>query len=253
MTQMTTGDQLSIETPELIALDYELAGIGSRFMAYAIDVIFIALLLIAVGIGVAIGGVFPSSSHLWVIAAAFFAIFLLEFGYFSMFEIIWNGQTPGKRQAGIRVLHETGRRVTAFEVFIRNMLRIVDYLPAFYGLGITVMFCNSRSRRLGDFAAGTVVVHDTCGIESTLHFNSRMQPPEMQDASKFSSLTRQDVQLLETFLQRRMQLEATVRDRTAHSLVNHFATKCGLTREELPASDEDFLEGLVRHCREHLR
>ena len=89
-----------------------------------------------------------------------FAGFLLVWGYFSLFEAFWRGQTPGKRAMKLRVIKDAGRQITLFESLARNLLRIVDYFPGLYLTGVITMLCNKRSKRLGDLAAGTLVVHE---------------------------------------------------------------------------------------------
>jgi len=81
-------------------------------------------------------------------------------GYFAIFEIFWKGQTPGKRLAKIRVIKESGRPINAYEAIARNSCVRSDVLPTMYGAGIVCMMLNSQNRRIGDFVAGTVVVHD---------------------------------------------------------------------------------------------
>jgi len=86
-----------------------------------------------------------------------FAIF---WGYYIVFEMAWNGQTPGKRWIGLRVIKVNGYPISLVDSTIRNLVRVVDFLPAYYGLGVIAMFANAQARRLGDFAAGTVVVKE---------------------------------------------------------------------------------------------
>ena len=93
-------------------------------------------------------------------ALGIFVLFAIYWGYFAAFEVLWKGQTPGKRFAGIRVIKESGRPINAVEAIGRNLMRAVDVLPGIYGVGVVCMMCNRQSRRLGDFVAGTVVVHE---------------------------------------------------------------------------------------------
>src|SRR4029078_5649079 len=81
-------------------------------------------------------------------------------GYYMVFEILWNGQTPGKRLVGVRVMRENGYPIRPVDAVIRNLVRIVDWLPATYGIGVLTMLLNKRSKRLGDFASGTIVVRE---------------------------------------------------------------------------------------------
>ena len=88
-------------------------------------------------------------------------LFALYYGYFAAFEILWNGQTPGKRAAGIRVIKESGRPLSAAETIGRNLLRIVDQLPGFYAIGIVTSLLNAQNKRFGDFVAGSIVVRES--------------------------------------------------------------------------------------------
>src|ERR1700728_4001591 len=130
-------DKHTIETPEQLRLDFAVAGIGSRFLALAIDsLIQIAVVVLAV-IALAVVGTtrllaLRGQSLVWLLAVIGVLFFLLFFGYFAIFEILWNGQTPGKRMIGIRVVKDSGRPLTAAESIGRNLLRIVDQLPGFY-------------------------------------------------------------------------------------------------------------------------
>jgi uncharacterized RDD family membrane protein YckC len=165
-------DSYDLRTPEQIDLQYDLAGLGSRFMAIAIDMLIqgtIAAALVAVfGLGATIFAVnfrdlFGRDGFLVLsvgVAVAILLIFLLTWGYFLIFELIWNGQTPGKRVAGIRVLTTRGEPVTLVHALVRNLLRLVDILPTSYMIGTISILVTRRGQRLGDLAAGTVVVRE---------------------------------------------------------------------------------------------
>jgi uncharacterized RDD family membrane protein YckC len=165
------SDQLNIETPEQVELEFSIAGLGSRFVAILIDSVLIAGFYLAVFLVLAL--VFSSAmaaggkagdeldtAGKWVLAAFIFLNFLLVWGYFALFEGLWRGQTPGKRVMKLRVIKDSGRQITFFEALARNLLRFVDYLPGMYLVGVITMLCNKRNKRLGDLAAGTVVVHE---------------------------------------------------------------------------------------------
>ena len=85
--------------------------------------------------------------------------FLLQWGYFALFEAFWNGQTPGKRVLRLRVIQRSGRPIGLFESMGRNLIRIIDMLPGFYLAGAVCIFATRRQQRLGDMVAGTLVVH----------------------------------------------------------------------------------------------
>jgi uncharacterized RDD family membrane protein YckC len=153
------SDDLVISTPERVAFQYEIAGIGSRFLAQIIDSLVIAVILIAITIlAAALGGVF-SSGELALLIEVILGFALLA-GYFLISEAAWNGQTLGKRSARLRVVGDHGEPLTLAQAAVRNLVRIVDFLPFFYGIGMLTLFINGRGKRLGDFAAGTLVVRD---------------------------------------------------------------------------------------------
>ena len=153
---------LEILTPESIPLTLEPAGIATRLGANLID--------IAVQVGIfALGAILFGLLSLWaraltestvIQAAAIIAGFLLMFGYHILFETVWNGQTPGKRVFGIRVVRDGGLPVDFFSVATRNLVRIADFLPLVYGFGASAIFLSPQYKRLGDMAAGTIVIRE---------------------------------------------------------------------------------------------
>ena len=126
---MDSLDKLTIDTPEQIAIEFHLAGIGSRFLAIAFDMLvqFIGYVVLALIAALALGGelrrIWPSAWN-WSAAVFIFVVFCFYWGYYAFFETIWKGQTPGKRRAGIRVIKDTGRSITAFEAIARNLVRV---------------------------------------------------------------------------------------------------------------------------------
>jgi len=153
------SDDLVISTPERVAFQYEIAGIGSRFLAQILDSLVIAVILIAITIlATSMGGLFGSGELALLIEIILG--FILLAGYFLISEAAWNGQTLGKRAARLRVVGDHGEPLTLGQAAIRNLVRIVDFLPVFYAIGMLTLFINGRGKRLGDFAAGTLVVRD---------------------------------------------------------------------------------------------
>jgi uncharacterized RDD family membrane protein YckC len=162
--------EIVVRTPENVEITHSLAGIGSRFIAVVIDhlIQIVTLLLLLFGFIFLIGGVTNWLSGLdelanlsgWVLASLVLAYFMLFWGYFILFETLWNGQTPGKRAVRIRVVKENGSPVDFFSAAIRNIVRIMDWLPSGYAAGLLTMFFSPTYKRLGDYAAGTVVVKE---------------------------------------------------------------------------------------------
>src|SRR6266581_4295903 len=178
------ADQLNIETPEQVELRFPIAGIGSRFLAILTDSIVqgATLFFLSLGFALVVSAVpkIPGATAAvsdtgakWFVAGAVLFYFLLYWGYYSLFEAFWNGQTPGKRLLKIRVIKDSGRQITVFEALARNLLRIVDMLPSFYLIGVITMLCNREQKRLGDLVAGTIVVHERRDEQPLMTHNSR--------------------------------------------------------------------------------
>jgi uncharacterized RDD family membrane protein YckC len=149
----------AVLTPEKVVVTYRLAGLGSRIFAQLLD------LLIAGGLMIA--AIFSLTFILPRGLLDLFVGLIFTFGtlaYFALFEGLWNGQTIGKKSLGLRVRMVDGTPVTFAGAFYRNLLRPADALPIGYLVGFVAMFTNERSQRIGDLAAGTVVVHEPKGM-----------------------------------------------------------------------------------------
>jgi uncharacterized RDD family membrane protein YckC len=242
-------DKLTIETPEQVHLEFVLAGLGSRFMAVFLDslilgCIYFVLAIVYVAARVSLAG---GNSRIWINALTTFIFFCIYWGYYALFEIFWKGQTPGKRWAGIRVIKDSGRPIHAFEAIARNLVRIVDWLPGIYGIGVVTMFLNSKHRRLGDFVAGTLVVHESSGIESQVFFSD--PPPFQAPLPQAAQLTLQEAELIEAFLARRLDIPGNVRIANAQRIAQMVSVRLAITADARPADDERFLELLLREFR----
>lgn len=202
---------LDVRTAEAIAVRYDLAGIGSRFLALSIDLViqlltglalYVALALAAAPVLRALGpGVL---SKAWVIAslsALSLATFALFFGYFIVFELAWNGQTPGKRALGIRVVRDGGFPVDAGASILRNVVRIVEMALGFYAFSAIVMLASPENKRGGDYAAGTIVVRDSAAALPAASL------PEDETGETGDGLERSDRALIDAYLARRAALE----------------------------------------------
>jgi uncharacterized RDD family membrane protein YckC len=159
-------DVMSIETPESVAFAYELAGAGSRGAALIVDTTIVGLLIAAeVGVGVLAGKAFGALgltvAGVWIAGVVIAVAFVTYWGYYVWGEAFRNGRTPGKRWLGLRVVRDDGSRVGVMDSVIRTALRLVDMLPGYYGVGLVSMLVSERSKRLGDFVAGTIVVRDS--------------------------------------------------------------------------------------------
>jgi uncharacterized RDD family membrane protein YckC len=242
-------EKLSIDTPEQIALEFHLASVGSRFLALAIDTLIQAgaaavLLLLALGLGLVLRP-FWTGAPTWVYAAVLIGWFTLYYGYFAIFEARWNGQTPGKRTVGLRVIHTSGRPLSVYEAILRNIVRIVDQMPGIYAVGIVSVFVTERSQRLGDLAASSVVVHESVGSgeTSTVEVAHRSVSAPRLGAVR---LTDDEVMLIEAFLRRRHELDGVARVDTAARIATRLRTRLQL---EDDGQNEPLLEQLLAEYR----
>jgi uncharacterized RDD family membrane protein YckC len=152
-------DRISVTTPERVLVEHDIAGVGSRAVAQILDGMVIILLLIA---GFLMSGIQSAMGlpHWWILTQLVVMIGGTPLGYFILLE--WRfGATLGKRKMRIRVLTEHGAPIGMRESLVRNLLRLIDYLPSGYLLGGIVAIASSRSQRLGDMAAGTIAVRTT--------------------------------------------------------------------------------------------
>jgi uncharacterized RDD family membrane protein YckC len=245
---LAAPDKLTIDTPEQIALEFPLAGVGSRFLALAIDTliqiaVLVVLVLINVAAMVATSIAFREFLP-WVQAVFVLCAFVLYYAYFAVFEALWSGQTPGKRQVGLRVISSSGRPITAVDAIIRNLLRIVDQIPGIYGVGILSVFVTGRNQRLGDLAAGTVVVH-----ERRISVDQVARAPASSGAPLGAHrLSPEEIQAIETFLQRRDGLPYDMREQSGRRLAQHVRVRLAI-QPALHQPDEPLLEQAVAEYR----
>jgi uncharacterized RDD family membrane protein YckC len=209
----------------------------------------------------------------WATALFIFIPFVLFWGYFTLFEAFWNGRTPGKRIARIRVIQRTGRGIGLFESMTRNLLRIVDQIPFIYVVGVISIFLTRQHQRLGDLAAGTIVVHEreelaepssnssgrtfTAGLfdqpsavktrESTLRLDAIGIP-----ADRIQRLGPPDLEVLEGFFARRLDFTMETRALLAQRIAEGVRARTGLVVPE-GTSTETFLEEVARMLRDSAR
>jgi uncharacterized RDD family membrane protein YckC len=272
----TTGraDTHYIDTPEQVELAYSVAGVGSRFVAALLDglilgAFFLVEVLALVVIGAA-GMVSPAAGAVaenaakWFMAFVIFVNFAIVWGYFALFEAYWHGQTPGKRAMKLRVIKDSGRQITLFEALARNLLRVVDYLPSLYLVGVITMLCNKRNQRLGDLAAGTLVVHERLDEASLLYGTGTVgfaaQPgaqetvlpwgqavTAMFPADAVAKLGTQDLVVIETFFSRMLDLPMETRAAVAYRMVTQMTAKMGVGVPE--GNPERALESMAYQMR----
>ncbi len=246
---MPSDDKLIIETPEQTALEFSLAGIGSRGLALALDSLVQGLALLALGIvaaSLSLAGYFPRVGRQWGYAVLIFVGFVIEFGYFAFFESVWNGQTPGKRWTHLRVMKDSGRPISTQDAILRNLLRVVDSFPTLYATGIITCLISPHKKRVGDYLSGTLVVH-----EKPLQVGRVLwDPPTTAMPAAISSriLTVAELQLVETFLERRASFSDDVRRSMARQIAERIS-QGGPVPQEALQEPEKFLQDLAERNR----
>ncbi len=255
---MYPNDQVMIQTPEQITVEFAPAGIGSRFLALALDTVIQVGLYVVIVLGIAFvpGIVTRFLPAAWGGAVAILLLFCVYWGYFAVFEILWHGQTPGKRAAGIRVVKDTGRPITAIEGVGRNLMRAIDGF-CFYLVGVISIVLSKQNKRLGDYVAGTIVIHENRTSVSRPDWSSAAPTTLSAPATttmhpELAKLSEQDLVVVEAYLHRRFDLEGMVRLTTAIRLCELVQQRTGLHKGP-EQSDDDFLEMVARQVRDQAR
>jgi uncharacterized RDD family membrane protein YckC len=241
-------DRISVATPEGVTLEATLAGVGSRFAAGLIDQLLrlaVIFALMATMAALGASGVVGDDAGGLAVAGLIVVLFLVQFAYDVLFETLAGGRTPGKRWTGLRVVKVGGAPVGFLASVVRNLVRIVDALPVFYLVGMLAILFTRNNQRLGDLAAGTIVVRDRrqkTGIPKVAP-----PPPAMSgvDMSLWdvSAVSAEEMATVRRFLDRREQLTTESRDRIANEMATRLGPKVvGPPRQWTP---EAFLEYLV--------
>jgi uncharacterized RDD family membrane protein YckC len=244
---------VSIRTPENIELSYALAGPGSRAAAYLVDLFLMLTLgqvllnLIAAGITLLTSAI--GENEVWITAIVTLGSFAIYNGYFILFEWLLNGQTPGKRVLHIRVIKHGGYALRFLDTLLRNLLRVVDFLPLFYGVGLTSILLTRESQRLGDLVAGTLVVYqEPVQTESLLpDLPAPEETESLLPAAQVAAIPNEAIALAGQYLNSRSELAPRPRQEVAAELVDLIRQTSGL--EPRPAqSVESFLAAVVRQA-----
>jgi uncharacterized RDD family membrane protein YckC len=246
---MPSDDKLIIETPEQTVLEFSLAGIGSRSLALVLDTLLQIAGMILLGIVaglIAYAGFFPQIGKQWVYAILIFFAFLLQFGYFAFFETVWNGRTPGKRWTRLRVIRDSGRPIGAQDAILRNLMRIVDALPSLYAIGIITSLISPQNKRVGDYVAGTVVIHEKAARDGPSMWES--PATQLVATAQSPQITAAELQLVEAFLERRSSFQADLRRSMASQIVARLRNGGSFPQQALQ-DPEKFLESLAERSR----
>ncbi|HPZ10362.1 MAG TPA: RDD family protein [Candidatus Eremiobacteraeota bacterium] len=251
-------DRLSVLTPEAVEFDFELADLGSRFIAIFLDTIIQIVILLPVigliyliqflGIDTKIN---PDPFSSWIIGLLFLFLFIMGFsGYYIIFELIWNGRTPGKRIVRIKVIKDGGYPLDITSSFIRNLIRLVDFLPFYYFLGIISILISKNKKRLGDIVAGSVVIKEYPDIPPPIlgkeeHYEHG-ESLHLFDLEKISS---PEYILIREFLLRRDEMELFSQRNLAIKIAIPLMEKLAIDKIYFEGREIEFLEELARQLR----
>lgn len=214
---------LDVETPEQVVVSYTLAGVGTRGAAALIDLLLMLVLTVTLWYAAAsVPKLVPSlhgfGGRGWVRATFIIGQFLILWGYFVTFEAIWDGQTPGKRVLGLRVVRNGGGGIDIGASAARNLIRFVDFLPFGYFVGMVAIVANVRNQRLGDLVAGTIVVRERL-LRHRRPTTVATDDSDVSDDTTFvATLDDERFALLDRFVQRESTLDADSRRRIADAL-----------------------------------
>jgi len=235
---------LEIRTGEAVEIRYELAGLGSRFLAVVVDGIAQAVLVIAVLIAfgyssAALVRILPHAANVsaWLFAALVLVMFVIVIGWFIVFEIWWSGRTPGKRALGLRVVRDGGFPLDAGAAVVRNLVRLVELGLGFYTISAISALISKENKRLGDFAAGTIVVRDR--VAAVPDLDAYLARPMRSE----TGLSEADRLLVERFLARRTTLDPSARVQLAGRIADRIRPTLVASYTNL--DDEELLEYLA--------
>ncbi|HEY9760827.1 MAG TPA: RDD family protein [Oculatellaceae cyanobacterium] len=241
--------QYSISTPENVDLHLELAGLGNRILACVIDTFVSLLLNTAITIGLlllwfalkqmSVPSGMQAAVSTYLLMLGITANFLVIFGYYLFFEGLWHGQTPGKRIVQIRVIEQNGQPITWSSAIVRNLIRIAD--QSILLMGLLCMFLDKNERRIGDFAAGTMVIRERTPEVSTIKITGESDGNNAPPQLDVGRITPDEYDLLTTFLKRREKIK-DARESVANQLTSYFKQKLG--EEDYPGTAESFLESI---------
>jgi len=245
-----------IETPENVELEQRLAGIGTRLIAGVLDHLLIIGLYIVLGLlllgmaGINLVADYNSLS-LFLVVVLIITGFAIYWGYFAFFEMVWNGQSPGKRRMRIRVVKQGGAALTFTDVAIRNLLRVVDAMPVvIYAVAGVCMFFGKRVQRLGDLAAGTVVTSEVTSdytARSDRRVSQSWEREATPSALRATGLLPEEYRALSSYYLREAQLTLDARRRLLPQLIAPILKRMGHD-----PSGESF-ETLERHLEQLMR
>ena len=230
MPATSLSHSVDVETPEAVILSYRVAGVGSRSVAATIDYLICLVIAVATALGMSMvgsgfmaKGAYEKLTAAWVSAVMGLLVFALVWLYYVLFVALNDGQTPGKRMMRLRVVLDGGLAVTFEASAIRNLVRCVNLKPGLlYAVGIVALVTRSRGKRLGDTAAGTLVVKEDV-TQQPLVAKATRRRDNATPMAITARLTEPEYAMLDRFVQRRMQFDDARRTAFAASIAERLA------------------------------
>jgi uncharacterized RDD family membrane protein YckC len=240
---------VEIETPEHVRFRYQVAGPAKRAVAFLIDLVVRGTIVLVIGCVAAVAGLAASSSLAGASTGlVLLVVFVVDWAYYVLFETIWSGRTPGKRALSLRVVTDKGHPLRFTDSLLRNLLRAADMLPFAYAVGVVVMGRDTRFRRLGDLAAGTLVVGERRGIVGgPLRIHPVPSAAELRALPQRVPLSGDELDAIEVFLRRVDKLSASRADELAEMVAPIFARRLGVRYKDATR----FLSVLHYRAHEH--
>ena len=263
--------EIRLRTPESVELEFPLAGIGSRAYALLVDYVLIAIAMVSVLlIGLLLSyqtlayavqdpSDFRPSSIGWIMAIMLLGLFAIFVGYFVFFETLWQGQTPGKRLAQIRVIREDGRPIGLPQATLRALLRVFDDI--LLGLvGFLFIVQGRQEKRLGDWVAGTVVIQElrvqnkTDKIIIRDEIKANQVADTMLEIANFNSVTPDDFAVIQDYLNRRARFSVKAWETVSFRLAQQLKARLDLEALPFDMTANLFLEGVyLAYLRQGIR
>ncbi len=243
-------NQVKVQTPESVELEFTLAGIGNRTLALLIDYLVWGCVLFAVlvvwgVVSIQLPNYIRSKDlELWLTAISMVIAFAIYVGYFVLFETLWRGQTPGKRYAKIRVIRDDGQPAGLSQALLRSLLRPID---DFLFIGVLLIILGNREKRLGDWAAGTLVVQNERPVVSATFQTSEQANPlaiELANTADMGQLLPDDFAMIREYLQRRSLMETKARSDVSLQLARQTRHLIGLRDLPFQMTPDLFLEAV---------
>lgn len=251
---MNFFNRISLQTPESVELDFNLAGVGNRAYALLIDYIIWSLILLFV----LIFGIFFSvqlldiwsyfggnseSIGLWIFSIQLLILFVIYVGYFVIFETIWQGQTPGKRYVKIRVIRDDGRPIRLQQATLRALFRPVDDILF---IGMLLIVFNKKEKRLGDWVAGTIVIEEAKAVADIISTSETAQKlaKYLLEEADMSQLLPEDFAVIRNYLQRSKSMTKQAKIELSKKLATEIKQIIRLTETPEKVTAREFLEAV---------